>query len=172
MAERWQDIPGYEGLYAASNAGRIMSKVRGHRVMKPTFHRDGYRKFNLRNAAGVRRTMHVHRAVALAFLGPRPAGALIDHRDGDHENDAADNLRYVTPTESNGNCKRKGQSRQYTGTPCVYRHGLGGFFARVNVPKKTRLGRFRTIAEAREAVTRWYRKIGASLKPSGRKSNG
>lgn len=156
--EIWRDIPGYEGRYRASTLGRIWSLVRG-RPLSPSLHRDWYAKVNLRDGAGGYRTFHVHTLVGLAFLGPRPSSCFVDHRDCDHTNDRADNLRYLTPAESNLNRQRCGNSRQYTGTPNVYYHGRGGYFARVN---HKRLGSFDSKEAARKAVDR-FRKMEALL---------
>lgn len=49
------------------------------------------------------RSFHVW--VAEAFHGPCPKGKIVDHKDGDKENNWADNLQYVTYTQNN----RKGK---------------------------------------------------------------
>jgi len=104
VAEQWRPIPGSEGLYSVSNLGRIRSepiqtshvgKRRG-RVLK--CHRDskGYRQFAMSLPDGRRVRMKVHRAMALAFLGPRPPGAQINHKSGDKLDNSLANLEYVT----------------------------------------------------------------------------
>lgn len=40
--------------------------------------------------------MKVHRAVALAFLGPRPEGYQINHKSGDKHDNTVGNLEYLT----------------------------------------------------------------------------
>jgi len=40
--------------------------------------------------------MKVHRAVALAFIGPRPPGAQINHVSGDKQDNSVANLEYVS----------------------------------------------------------------------------
>lgn len=42
------------------------------------------------------RKLTVHEVVAAAFIGPRPSGFQINHKDGDKENPHAANLEYVT----------------------------------------------------------------------------
>lgn len=146
--EAWRTVPGYEGRYSASTLGRIRNDHTG-RILRALPHRDGYFKVNLGG-----RTRHIHTLIALTFLGPRPEGHFIDHISGDHANDMPSNLRYVSPHESSLNRKPRGESRQFTGTPHVYRHGAGGFFARVTLRDKSkrRLGRFRHRHEAAKAV--------------------
>lgn len=43
-----------------------------------------------------KRKMLVHKAVALAFIGPRPIGLEIAHVNGNCQDNRADNIRYVT----------------------------------------------------------------------------
>ena len=49
---------------------------------------------------GARNVKYVHHLVAHAFIGPRPDGLVIDHRDGDPTNNDVRNLRYVTQAEN------------------------------------------------------------------------
>jgi hypothetical protein len=51
---------------------------------------------NVRTAAGLRKTVLVHRLVATAFLGPRPACMVVNHLDGNKTHNAAGNLEYTT----------------------------------------------------------------------------
>jgi hypothetical protein len=129
------------------------------RILARRLHRDHYAKVKLK--IGRRsRTFHVHTLVALAFLGPRPPKFVIDHIDGNHENDALDNLRYLSPVESNYNRKLRGESSYNTGVPNVYRHGYGGFYVRVYTGgKKIRLGRFQGLDEAIARVAEYEESI-------------
>jgi len=102
--EEWRVVPGSDGYYSVSNHGRVRSepvnsgkvgRQRG-RVLKS--HRDtkGYLQFSLCLPGGCQRTMKVHRAVALAFLGPRPHKAQINHISGDKDDNSVTNLEYVS----------------------------------------------------------------------------
>jgi hypothetical protein len=113
--------------------------------LKTSRHRDEYEKVNL-YVDGRSRTFHVHTLIALTFLGPRPAYQVIDHIDGNHENNRVENLRYLTIAESNKNRGKLGKGKPHTEHRNVFHHGLGGYYVRVYVSK--RLGRFRTIEEA------------------------
>lgn len=68
--------------------------------MRGTIGDRGYWIVNVGDEFGRRRNMPIHSLVALAFIGPRPAGLEIDHKDGNRMNNAAANLEYVTPLEN------------------------------------------------------------------------
>ncbi len=104
--EEWRPLPGFEGLYEASDQGRIRSlsrhllladafRMRWRRVegtvLRPGRRRSGHLVVNL---AG-RGQHYVHRLVALAFHGPPPfEGAEVRHLNGDPSDNRAGNLSY------------------------------------------------------------------------------
>ena len=94
----WKGIPGYEHLYEISEGGEVRSlnynKTGEIRVLKIGYSRD-YAAIEL---AGKRFT--IHRLVALTFIGPRPDGYQINHKDGNKLNNHVDNLEYCTPSEN------------------------------------------------------------------------
>lgn len=103
--ETWKAIPGWDGLYEASTDGRIRSARTGA-VLAGSINQGGYRKHNLsRNGRTV--TIPAHVAVAAAFIGERPSGYHVAHRDGNQLNNRADNLRYATPLENIGADRRR-----------------------------------------------------------------
>lgn len=108
----WRAIPGYEGKYEASSDGRIRSLDRvivvhrrsgsylrpwRGRTLKTDIDDKGYERLGLYGADGTAAHIHVHILVALAFLGPRPAGMQVCHNDGVSLNNRLQNLRYDTP---------------------------------------------------------------------------
>lgn len=107
----WRDIPGYEGLYRVSRAGRIWSVPRvvstSHgryrpiegRILKPLVTRQGYLRVAL-SKNGRRAHLFVHRLVALAFLGEPPAGTVVCHNDGNPQNNHVANLRWDTQSNN------------------------------------------------------------------------
>lgn len=98
--EIWKDIPGYEGLYQASNLGRIRSlKYDKVRIMKPQRSGKGYYKVIL-CLNSVFSHARIHRLVWSAFNGPIPEGLEINHKDEDKANNALLNLELVTRKEN------------------------------------------------------------------------
>ena len=103
-AEEWLPIPGAQGLYSVSSVGRVRSEPiqtssrgrRRGRVLKCPPDSKGYPQFRMCLRDGRKKTMKVHRAVALAFLGPRPDGHQINHKSGDKFDNSVGNLEYVT----------------------------------------------------------------------------
>lgn len=88
--ELWAVVPGHAD-YQISNLGRVKSFRKGPpRILKPTKARVGYLQITLPG----RPVVYVHHLVAEAFLGPRPKGLQINHKDGDKTNNAATNLEY------------------------------------------------------------------------------
>lgn len=99
--EIWKPIPGLAD-YEASSLGRIRSYKRSTipRIVKTAEQNNGYLKVPLQKDFKNRKTFLVHRLVALAFIGPRPEGFTIDHRDGNKLNNKPDNLEYVSQSEN------------------------------------------------------------------------
>ena len=67
------------------------------RVLKPATRSDGYRFVTL-SIDNKHFHKTIHSMVAEAFVGARPKGHHINHKDGDKTNNRANNLEYVTPS--------------------------------------------------------------------------
>lgn len=119
--EEWREIPGYAGLYEASNLGRIRSvdrvtigadgirrKYKG-KILKVWTDGDGYRKTKL-SRNGERISYYVHRLAWIAFAGPIPEGFHVDHIDNDPANNRIGNLQALTPKENAARKKLFGTS--------------------------------------------------------------
>lgn len=101
MLEEWRPITGWEGLYEVSHRGRVRSVGKGKgrrppgRVLCQRYNRDGYLRVRLtRNRQEW--NPYVHALVLAAFVGPRPIGHDIDHKNGDRGDNRLENLEYVT----------------------------------------------------------------------------
>jgi hypothetical protein len=114
--ECWAAIPDYEGLYEASDAGRIRSLSRldrlGRRcgrILKPHALPAGYLQVGLSRDGKVRQ-FYVHRLVAATFIGPCPEGMEVRHWDGDPANNAVPNLLYGTHKDNSADMIRHGRT--------------------------------------------------------------
>jgi hypothetical protein len=116
MIEHWKTIAGYEGRYEASDLGRIRSLPNLRRKtilimrLQPNT-RDGYFYVGLTSHDGIRWRQKLHavaKLVTTAFYGPRPVGMEACHDNGDHQNNAAKNLRWDTPINNQADRIRHG----------------------------------------------------------------
>lgn len=133
--EIWKDIKGWEGYYQVSNLGNVRSLDRAitqsngkvvvwkGRLLRQRKNELGYKFVGLRKDYK-RKTMRVHRLVAMAFI-PNPNNLpQINHKDVNPSNNRVDNLEWCSQLYNNmydnANIKR-GISRKenYTGTPVL-----------------------------------------------------
>lgn len=113
MTERWQPIPGYEGLYSISDLGRVRRDAGGRgamagRVLTPKPTSKGYRHVDLsRNDKKKRRL--IHQLVAEAFLPARPSAVHFpNHIDANKANNVATNLEWLTRPENTAHARKLG----------------------------------------------------------------
>lgn len=102
MVHKW--IPGYEGSYAVTDDGRVISYCCGKRSgKKPVFMvqtlswANGHAYFAIDLLKdGKRKTRKVHQLVLEAFRGPRPSGMEGLHLDNNSLNNHLSNLEWGT----------------------------------------------------------------------------
>lgn len=100
--EIWKPIPGYEGLYWASDLGRVKSlgndKKRKEKILRPRKTK-GYLQVALCKDGKVKR-LYVHRLVWIAFNGPIPEGYDCNHINEDKTDCRLANLNLMTRKEN------------------------------------------------------------------------
>ena len=108
--EIWKDIPEYEGLYQASNLGRIKSLKRfrkgkngslvpvKERILKPRLV-FGYYMIGLRKQSTQKKYL-VHRLVWITFNGQIPEGLQVNHINEVKTDNKLENLNLMTAKEN------------------------------------------------------------------------
>lgn len=104
--EQWRNIIGYEGYYEISNFGRVKTNhkktnaLKGiNKIKKQYIHPNGHLIVGL-NINNIRISVKVHRLVAIAFI-PNPLNKrVVNHKDGNKQNNHTDNLEWATHSEN------------------------------------------------------------------------
>jgi hypothetical protein len=106
IKEEWRKVEDFP-YYHVSSLGRIRSSnpfANKPRILSGSYScRGGYQTVILTRYQDNKREKKcftVHPLVARAFIGPRPAGYELHHKDGNPRNNAASNLEYVTSSEN------------------------------------------------------------------------
>ena len=109
--EIWRDIPEFNGLYQASNLGRVKSLNRfkkgkndslasvKERILKPSIYHRGYYQVGLYKNSKVRYYL-VHRLVWITFNGLIPQGMQVNHINEVKTDNRLENLNLMTPKEN------------------------------------------------------------------------
>lgn len=110
--EQWLPVKGFEALYHVSNMGRVRRMMALHgtyagKLLKHQYNSGGYPRIFL-SKDGETSIVFVHRLVAEAFIGARPDGMEINHKDMNRRNPLVTNLEYVSRSENiiHGNANR------------------------------------------------------------------
>lgn len=113
LLEEWRAIEGFDGYYEVSDRGRVRSVERvverpgssrggltvPERLLKLNVTPKGYFRVQL-SKDGKPSNRLVHCLVAEAFIGPKPEGEQVNHKDGLKSNNQLSNLEYMTPAEN------------------------------------------------------------------------
>lgn len=128
--EVWKDIPELDGVYQASNMGRIKAlqrvsnyvdgrqRILPEIIMKPIDNDDGYLWVYIQyNKKQYRRP--VHRIVCSLFVDNPDNKPEVNHIDGDKWNNKADNLEWATRTENRNHAIKTGLSSDNFCIQCI-----------------------------------------------------
>jgi hypothetical protein len=117
--EIWKDVPNYEGMYQVSNLGRVKSlKRKGvlkDKILKSGIGGRGYNLVGLMKERK-RKTIGVHKLVAMAFLNHKPNGykEIVDHINNVKADNCLGNIQIISNRE-NTSKDRCGGTSNYVG---------------------------------------------------------
>jgi hypothetical protein len=125
---QWRPIPG-ASMYEASDQGEVRSwrgwrgrrRTEAPRILKPAL-QHGYPTVSIVDDDGCKATFRVHRAVLLAFRGPRPPDMQTRHANGIRTDNRLSNLNYCTPSQNSRDQVRHGTHREARKTHCPAGH--------------------------------------------------
>jgi tRNA A37 threonylcarbamoyladenosine biosynthesis protein TsaE len=98
--EIWKDIAGFGGLYQISSCGNVRNTKRS-RPVRLYVNDNGYCIVGLYDkSAGKHKHYRIHRLVAEAFIPNAEQKRTVNHKDGDKQNNAVENLEWSTHKEN------------------------------------------------------------------------
>jgi hypothetical protein len=133
----YRDMPGFPG-YRAGSDGSVWTAWRrgpagkgagqgkrrflignGWRRISPKLSANEYPRISFSRVGQRGLVWPVHRAILLAFVGPKPAALVCRHRDGNKHNNALSNLSYGTQKENVEDAIRHGTLTHGEKHPCA-----------------------------------------------------
>lgn len=114
VEEIWKDIPGFEGLYQASDLGRIKSFIEwnGTNVRILNCGRNNGYLVVVLSKNGIKKMYRVHRLILETFIGPCPKGMECRHLNGIRTDNRLCNLRWGTRSENSQDTIKHGNHYQ------------------------------------------------------------
>ena len=115
--EQWKPIEGTDGKYEVSNLGRVRTNGKRPGMLKLTKQKSGYRYAMIQLSNGKQKNCRVHRLVAEHFL-PNPDNMKeVNHKDGNKDNNRADNLEWCTRSHNVKHSFDTGLNKPHRWTP-------------------------------------------------------
>ncbi len=162
--ERWLPALDYEGLYSVSDLGRVRREAgtygcKNGRILKHILTLDGYHFIGMsKNDEG--QQFYVHKLVAELFVSNPNGLREADHKDRNHDNNRASNLRWATSTQNHANQNvNKICTSQYKGVSHAPTRAAWVAKARTPSCRNKHLGFYRTEVAAALAYDHTTRPI-------------
>lgn len=102
VMENWLEVVGYEGVYDISDLGNVRSIARNGTIggiLRLENTRSGYLRVML-SAGNKTKRFNVHVLVAGAFLGSKPRGMQVNHKNGVKSDNRLENLEYLSSSDN------------------------------------------------------------------------
>lgn len=107
MKEEWRKV-GISPNYSVSSQGRIRNDITNCVLNPGSWSKNSpYLRLLLPTENG-QKMLCVHRLVATAFLGEPPNGYVVNHKDGNKQNNCVENLEWTTRSENDKHAYRMG----------------------------------------------------------------
>jgi hypothetical protein len=109
MEEEWRPVTvdPFSTSYEISSVGRVRRVYRSKELIGGYRYLKVYKYGKIRKypyitlfTDGIRKRFNIHRLVAEIFIGPCPDGLVVNHKDGNKENNDYQNLEYTTQSEN------------------------------------------------------------------------
>lgn len=98
LIEEWRDIEGYEGYYQVSNFGNIRNTKTNYIIKLSDINSVGYYRVTLYKP--IKKRFFVHRLVAYHFCNGYDEKLIVNHKDGNKQNNNANNLEWITHSKN------------------------------------------------------------------------
>lgn len=116
--EIWKDIEGYEGYYQISSDGRVKSLI-SNKILIGDTNNLGYKRVTLYTP--IKKRFFIHRLVALHFCDGYAENLIVNHKDGNKQNNKAENLEWITHSQ---NDLHAFQNNLRKANPCTFKHRI------------------------------------------------
>lgn len=92
--EIWKPVVGWEQYYEVSTLGRVKS-LRRNKILNSRRNKGGYRTVSFWKGH-YQKLNRVHSVMLETFVGPRPTGWVINHKNGIRYDNRLENLEYIS----------------------------------------------------------------------------
>ena len=118
MDEIWKDIKGYEGYYQISSEGQVKSLI-SNKILIGDTNNLGYKRVVLYTP--IKKRFFIHRLVALHFCEGYAENLVVNHKDGNKQNNKAENLEWITHSQNDLHAFQNNLRKVY---PCTFKHKI------------------------------------------------
>ena len=116
--EIWKDIKGYEGYYQISSEGQVKSLI-SNKILIGDINNLGYKRVILYTP--IKKRFFIHRLVALHFCEGYAENLVVNHKDGNKQNNKAENLEWITHSQNDLHAFQNKLRKAY---PCTFKHKI------------------------------------------------
>lgn len=109
MNEEWKTISGYES-YQISNFGKVKN-ILTNSILSGDTNSSGYKRVILYTP--IKKRFFIHRLVALYFCDGYRPDLVVNHKDGDKQNNLFANLEWVTRSENDKHAEQMGLRKKH-----------------------------------------------------------